>query len=87
MTDMFTTAADFSNLSEGPLHVSRVFQKARIKTDEDGSEAAAVTVIEMKPTSAGPENEIYFTADRPFLYSISEVSTGAILFMGQYAGK
>lgn len=87
MTDMFTTAADFSNLSEGPLHVSRVFQKARIKTDEDGSEAAAVTVIEMKLTSAGPGNEIYFTADRPFLYSISEVSTGAILFMGQYAGK
>ena len=88
MTDMFSSMADFSNLAEGPLGVSRVFQKARIKTDEDGSEAAAVTVVEMKLTSAAPgSSEIVFKADRPFLYAISEVSTGAILFMGQYAGK
>lgn len=85
MTDAFDSdKADFSNMSEElKLYISRVFQKARIKVEEKGTEAAAVTVIDMKTSSVGP---LTFYATRPFLYAISEISTGAILFMGQYNG-
>ena len=90
MVDAFNpTKADFSSMSSHlSLYISRVLQKARIKVEEKGTEAAAVTVIEMKLTSAipSPGEPLTFYATRPFLYTISEVSTGAILFMGQYNG-
>ena len=50
-----------------------------------GTEAAAVTVIEATET-AMPEEPKRFHADRPFLYIISEQSTGAIFFIGQFTG-
>ena len=85
----FTGGADFSAMAEDPLYVSRVFQKAKIKVDEKGSEAAAVTVIDMKETAYFPGAEVIpeFYATRPFMYLIRETSTGAILFMGKYDGK
>lgn len=91
MTDAFLgSKADFSNMSdELSLYISKIFQKARIKVEEKGTEAAAVTVIDMKVTSAlpSPSEPPTFYATRPFLYAISEISTGAILFMGQYNGN
>ena len=69
--------------------ISRVIHKANITVNETGTEAAAVTVIEMKFTSAGPDPEprtVKFTADHPFLYTISERTSGAILFTGLYNG-
>ena len=91
MVDAFNpTKADFSSMSSHlSLYISRVLQKARIKVEEKGTEAAAVTVIDMKLTSAipSPGEPLTFYATRPFLYTISEISTGAILFMGQYNGN
>lgn len=43
MGEMFSDKADFSNLSEEALKVSKVIQKAMIEVNEEGSEAAAVT--------------------------------------------
>ena len=83
--------ADFSAMSDGSLCISDVIQKARIKVDETGSEAAAVTDIITGYFSAGPGNNepqvIQFHCDHPFLYAITEVSSGAIYFIGQYTGK
>ena len=48
-----------------------------------------MTIIEMKATSAGPGSDprtVTFTADHPFLYTISERTSGAILFTGLYNG-
>ena len=70
--------------------VSKVIHKATITVNETGTEAAAVTVIEMRLTSAGPEHEprtVTFTADHPFLYTITEGTSGAILFTGVYTGE
>lgn len=79
----FTGAADFSAMSDTPLCIDEVRHKAKIKVDEEGTEAAAVTYVGMKLTSVAPSSDIfYFKADRPFLYFISERSTGAILFAG-----
>lgn len=83
----FTTAADFSAMSETPMFVSFITQVANISVDEEGTEAAAVTVI-AGDIAAGPGYEppkpIPFHCDRPFIFAISEKTTGAILFMGCY---
>ncbi len=86
MKTAFTGGADFSNLSDTPLAVSLAKQKSKIKVDEAGTEAAAVTIIEMKETSIGPSEDYKvndFIVDRPFAFVISEKSTGAILFIGK----
>ena len=74
----------FCNMSQ---YISNMFQVAKIRVDEEGTEAAAITVIETANTSIPDEPKRYeFHADRPFFYVISEQSTGLILFMGQYLG-
>ena len=66
-------------------------QKAKIKVSEEGSEAAAVTIVGEKFTSSYPsEPPVYpkatFYANRPFVYVIREQSSGVILFVGKYTG-
>lgn len=77
--------ARLTEVSSEPLFVSDILQKARIKVEEAGCEAAAVTVAQIKNTMA-PDNIVEFRADRPFLYFITERSTGLILFAGAYCG-
>lgn len=86
MKKAFTNGADFSSMSDISTYISLVQQATRLKVDEEGSEGAAVTVIEgylsdlMRPL---PEEEVDFFLDRPFLFQIIESSTGTVLFMGQ----
>ncbi len=76
----FSDQADFSGISEDVfLKMSRVIHKTYIKTDEEGTEAAAVTYSGMANTSFDV-NE--FIADKPFFFAIREKFTGAILFAG-----
>ncbi len=83
MQKAFTGAADFSAMSDTPLCIDEIRHKAKIKVDEEGTEAAAVTYIGMRVTSVGPGGDtFYFKVDKPFLYFISERSTGEILFAG-----
>lgn len=75
--------ADFSRMSNLDAFISLVDQFTYINTDEEGTEAAAVTVVGLELTSANPSPpKIVFKADRPFIYIIQENSTGTILFMG-----
>ena len=75
--------ADFSGINpDKELYISRVIHQTFIDVNEKGTEAAAVTVVEIRLTSAGPEN-LYFIVNRPFLYAIREKNTGALLFMGK----
>lgn len=83
--------ADFSRMTDADIYVEDIFQKAKINVDEKGTEAAAVSVAELPVSSPGtPEvipDPVIFTADRPFVYIVSERSTGAILFVGVFGGK
>ena len=60
-------------------------QVAKIKVNEEGTEAAAVTVIGYETT--GLPRWATFHANRPFFYIISELSTNVIFFMGQFTGS
>ncbi len=77
----FSEDAEFGKISDNTM-LSDVLHKTYIKVDEEGTEAAGVTAGLTKET-AMPVEEIYnFVADQPFVYVISDSSTGAILFMG-----
>ena len=79
--------AEFPDFCNKPVYIEMMKQVARIKLDEEGTEAAAVTVIGMMETTAvAPPRRVEFHATRPFLYVISEESTGTIFFIGQYMG-
>ena len=78
--------AEFPDFCNYPTYIGLMKQLAKIKLDEEGTEAAAVTVVVVAPGSASQEQTAEFFATRPFLYIISEQSTGAIFFIGQYMG-
>jgi len=78
----FSDFADFSNISDQSLAISRVIHQTFIENDEEGTEAAAATVVEMKFTSTGPDL-MAVNINHPFLYFIRESSTGTIVFMGK----
>jgi serpin B len=80
--------ADFSNFCNVPTYIDLMKQVAKIKLNEEGTEAAAVTVIGIEMSAMVPSEpqHVQFFANRPFLYVISEQSTGAIFFIGQYMG-
>ncbi|MBR2238292.1 MAG: serpin family protein [Prevotella sp.] len=81
--------ADFSNLCvenfDQNIYIGLMKQVAKIEVNEQGTEAAAVTIIG-EYTSGIPETATFY-ANRPFLYVIREQSTGIIIFMGQYTGN
>jgi len=73
----------FDSMANEVLKLGEIGQKTKIKVNETGAEAAAVSHGEMKCTSVGPSDGVFhFEATRPFIYVISECSTGAILFEG-----
>jgi len=77
------SAADFSGMSDGDLVISEVKHKAVVEVKEEGTEAAAVTSVEIKATSISqPTDYFSFVADRPFFFVIRDDATGTILFMG-----
>jgi serine protease inhibitor len=79
----FTGAADFTGINRhGGLFIDYVKHKSFIEVNEEGTEAAAVTVVAMERTSVGGPQTVMFHVNRPFFYAITEKSTGAILFMG-----
>lgn len=83
MKKAFSGGADFSSMSDVATYISLVQQATRLKVDEEGSEGAAVTVIEGDLMSPLPEEKVDFFLDRPFLFQILEPATGTVLFMGQ----
>jgi serpin B len=68
------------------LAISNVFHKTFIAVDEKGTEAAAATAVVMMEVTARlekPKQPIEVKVDRPFLYAIQHVPSGACLFIGR----
>jgi len=79
----FTDAADFSNISDLSLLINEVTHQAFIETNEEGTEAAAATVVDVGTTSAGPNDPLLIDVNHPFIYFIRETTTNTIIFMGR----
>ena len=76
--------ADFSNMSpSGGLYIGLVKQKTYVEVNEEGTEAAAVTVVGVEKSAIEPDDPLPFYVNRSFVYVIKEKSTGIILFMGK----
>jgi serine protease inhibitor len=72
---------DFTGLSPlgHGLFISRVLQKTFVDVNEEGTEAAAATAVEISRVSGPP----HVAFDRPFVMAIRERLTGTILFLGR----
>ena len=84
MADAFNPgAADFSGMDgTRDLYISSVFHQAFVAVDEEGTEAAAATVVVIAMSSM-PVSEVQLTIDRPFFFLIRDLSSGQILFAGR----
>ena len=81
MNKAFQENADFSRICDIDLYISSVIHKTYVEVTEEGTEAAAVTVIEFGTTSMPSHPN--FTANKPFIFLIREKGTGVILFAGK----
>jgi serpin B len=84
MTDAFSPDdADFSGMTrDSELFIADVVHKAFVSVDEAGTEAAAATAVVI-PVGDGFEPPVEVTVDRPFIFLIRDIETGAILFIGR----
>lgn len=81
------TRADFSGIVEGrQLVIDDVAHATFLRVDEEGTEAAAVTAVEIVVTSARIEPKVpEIVFDRPFLATLRDRKSGAVLFFGRIA--
>jgi serpin B len=85
VTPFVPGTADFSGIADFALWISRVLHATYIKVNEAGTEAAAVTVVDIT-TGIPPDcAEFHMDVNRPFLFVIRENRANTILFMGRVA--
>ncbi len=78
----FTLDADFSGMTKAEqLKIDDVYHQAFIAVDEEGTEAAAATAVVMEAVSAPCCTSLI--VDKPFLFAVRDVPTGAVLFLGR----
>ncbi len=77
----FSSAADFRNLSAENVLITEVIHKTFVDVNEQGTEAAAVTLVDVGRGLVSPE-DFQMIINRPFFFAISDRQTGTILFMG-----
>jgi serpin B len=80
MTDAFNGNANLSGISDASLYVNMVKQNTFVDVNEEGTEAAAVTVIDMRDSAIQPS---VFRVDKPFIFAIRERTSNTLLFIGQ----
>jgi serpin B len=76
--------ANFTRIRKsGGLWIDKVLHKTFVEVNEEGTEAAAVTVVVIRELSTGGEEEIVMRVDRPFVFTLREATSNTILFMGK----
>lgn len=80
----FSDQADFSGITgQMPLKIGSVLQNARLILDEEGTRAAAATVVMAEATGAyNPQMIVDFNMNRPFAFVIADENSGAVCFAG-----
>lgn len=80
MEKAFEDRNEFSRITDHSIFVSRVLHDTFIELNEEGTRAAAATVVEMREKAM--LNKV-FNFNRPFVFLIREKSTGVIVFAGK----
>ena len=87
-TSLFGDDADFPNILDGEnLNVSKIIQESVVRVTEEGTVAAAVTGAFLDGDDGDTPEYIYFCANHPFVFFISDNRTNVIYFMGVYHGE
>nr|MBP7462100.1 serpin family protein [Candidatus Delongbacteria bacterium] len=73
--------ADFSGITDQMIYISEVRHKSMVEVNEEGTVAAAVTIIDFRNTCV-PDIR-FMTVNRPFIFVIHNRQTGTILFIGK----
>lgn len=80
----FSSAANFKGIAEmGPLVLDQVKQKCYVDISESGTEAAAVTVAQVRMTSVRPSSYVTMTVNRPYLFFIVDTQNSNVMFAGR----
>lgn len=81
------TCADFGDMVAAPLAIDDVVHSTFLRVDEKGTEAAAVTAVKIVVTGARllPDDLPKMIVDRPFLLTIRDRASGALIFFGRIA--
>lgn len=84
MSIAFGASADFSRINGfGNLFISRVIHQSFVQIDEEGTEAAAATIVEISLTSGSGSSGFHMRVDRPYIFVIRERINNTILFIGK----
>lgn len=75
----FTTLGNIRNLT-----LEKVIHKAFVEVNEEGTEAAAATVLAFATRASRKDIPVPFHCNRPFLFLIRDNETNNNLFMGVY---
>ncbi|KAH7352961.1 hypothetical protein KP509_19G072400 [Ceratopteris richardii] len=82
----FSSQANFSNMVETPmghsLSIGKVYHKAMVEVNEEGTEASAATAAVVLLRSIQFDEKEDFVADHPFLYILKEDITNIVVFIG-----
>jgi len=85
MPKAFAPTANFTGMAtdaSGNLYLGKVIHKTKIRLDEQGTKAAAVTAVVAKANAAFNPDPKTVTLDRPFVYAIIDNTTKLPVFMG-----
>ncbi|XP_039923483.1 alpha-1-antitrypsin-like [Hirundo rustica] len=84
VTEVFSDQADLSGVAENLLlKVSKAIHKATVDVREDGTEAAAVTLLEIVPMSLPFPPPPHITFNKPFVMMVIDKTTDGLLFLGK----
>jgi serpin B len=76
--------ADLSGIAgePGDLYISAVVHEAYLRVDEEGTQAAAATGVGVTGTAVMAPPPVQVVVNRPFVFVLRDVKTGAVLFTG-----
>lgn len=85
LEEMGMANCDFSGMGPPGIAITNILHKSFVEVNEEGTEAAAATVVVMKNGSSGMDEPKYkvFDADHNFIYLIKDNANDNILFLGK----
>ncbi|KAG8176525.1 hypothetical protein JTE90_020361 [Oedothorax gibbosus] len=83
LSKVFDGGAEFGGMSDSNLCVSNVVHKAVVEVNEEGSEAAAATAVMIAKRCMKMLETPNFVVNHPFLFSIYDTESSAVLFLGR----